>query len=170
MKKNLTILLTAIMFVVILAPSAYAIAKEDNPVGVKASIEGYRTSNDIEKVKDPNLQIDIIYTPSSNLFIDRMTSSIHDIGRGYVNMQANTKTFSTVDRLNLTMYLEVWDGLSWKVVDSWFSNETNTNSINLNTTSSVNSGDTYRVRTSHVAIYNGSSESKQTITSYITIS
>lgn len=169
MKRTLSIVLTAIMVLVILAPSVYAMDKEDSSIGVKAYIEGYGSSADVENAKDSNVQIDIIYTPTSNLFIDRTVSTIHDIGRGFVSIEASTRTFSTVDRLSLTIYLERWNGSSWTTVNTWSSNRTNTNSIRYETASSVNRGDTYRVRISHVGVHNGKSESKQTITSYIMI-
>ena len=164
MKRVLSIVLAVLMFLVFLAPSTYAIDKDDSPTGIMASIGGYGTSADVEK----SMNLDLNITPKSSQYIEFTTSSIRYNGGQYLYVSASTFTHSIVDNLVLRVFLERWNGSRWITVTYWDSSIKNRDEINFTSPYPVVNGNHYRVRTTHTVQNNGVTETETSLTSYIT--
>ncbi|GEM_PF-5765096 len=171
MKKTVSILTMIFIFFIAVAPTnIYAHATYESIEGVKATISGCGTSEDTEKVQIKSvIKNDIIYSIKSNKYIMLKQSSIHDIGDGFVSIQASTKADGNVDKLGLRIHLEIWTDNSWSAVKSWSTDKYDTKNIDFKAVYSVKKGNIYRIRAMHTAYKGTISESDQTITSYITI-
>jgi hypothetical protein len=91
----------------------------------------------------------------NHLYLDNGTSSI-SASSGSVTISATTTATQVVDSINITFYVQKWNGSSWEAVGSGTSTGGNqlitySNSV----TKSVTPGYYYRARTIHWVIENG---------------
>ncbi|KAB3525667.1 DUF6147 family protein [Alkaliphilus serpentinus] len=164
MKKKFILILSCI----IILSTQFVFSTEDfeTPDGIKSQVEGYGSSEDIDK---QNLDIDIKLNSNSNKHISFTQATLQDIGDQVVHITSRTITIDIVDQLRLKVYLEVWTGDSWSTIKSWSDSISNEDSHSFSKLYSVKQNNYYRVRATHTVIHDGSSESESTITSYILI-
>ncbi len=147
MKKKLCVMLSVMMFCMVFLPG-YGLASP---------------ADQGQKI------IDIAPVPQSTNFLQYWGNDITGTSSHSVSVQGETLSYTTVDKLTISMNLEIWDGSDWEVFNSWRETEYNARNIELIEYCDVYSGYYYRVTTIHTAINNGVTETKTTISDSIAV-
>jgi hypothetical protein len=103
-------------------------------------------------------------TPDAAYLIRRYNTSLTITANGTFVIDAQTQTYSVVDWVSVTVYLQVWDGSKWQDIKSWTSSRENDTMAYVNVAlGGVPRGYYYRTRGVHKATLNYYTE---TLSSY----
>ncbi|WP_427340847.1 hypothetical protein [Caloranaerobacter sp. DY30410] len=167
MKKILLSVLILVFCISVIPAKSYAQEFKDTDLEVKATIDGYGTSEDVTQIDNSTNYIFEINSTDLN-YIDIARCSIHDLGEGALYIKASTMATTSVDILTLNVYLEKWNGSSWETISTWSKSAYLTDEIYFDTVYiGAEIGEKYRVKTIHSVNINDNEETTTTKTSYI---
>lgn len=106
---------------------------------------------------------DGVITIESFDYLARAKSIMYVNTNNTISVKGETESYSSVDKISVSLYLEKYSSGKWNVVDSWYFYETNDSLVIGTATSGTLSSGTYRIRGYHRIDNNGSVE---TTTSY----
>jgi hypothetical protein len=104
--------------------------------------------------------------PESSFFIKSATSIINSWG-DRLSVHGQLHTFTTVDRVTVTSYLQYWNGSRWVDYLSWSNTRTSADYVNVYREVIPPKGYYYRVRSVHTAEYIGIRETVHSFTNFI---
>jgi hypothetical protein len=94
-------------------------------------------------------------TPDAAYLIRRYNTSLTITANGTFVIDAQTQTYSVVDWVSVTVYLQAWDGSRWQDIKSWTSSRENDTMAYINVAiEGVPWGYYYRTRGVHKATLN----------------
>ena len=105
----------------------------------------------------------------SSSLIKQWNCAIIDNSNGVVAISGETITYGTVDYLDVTVYLQHWNGAGWVDVTSRMYSDNNTSYVSGSAQFNVTRGDSYRCRAVHTAKSGSSSQTTTSVTNAITI-
>lgn len=104
---------------------------------------------------------------TGSLFVD-WACQIQNNQDGTVTISGFTQAVTTSSNVQVTIYLQRWNGSSWVDINNVTKSLTNNSYVLTFKNVAVSKGYNYRARATHY-ILNGTSESKSSTSSYITI-
>jgi len=160
LKKVFLICLLTLLVVITLAMPASASSEEkpDLPTeGVISSDPMYGSSEDLNQAA------------ATGGLIMQGSCSISNVGNGNVEIYGYTQTYSAVNSIKVTVYLQKWTGSQWVDVTGITNSATNTDYVSAAKTIAVTPGYYYRARAVHNATSGTDSDTISSTTSYIYI-
>ena len=90
-----------------------------------------------------------IITPKTYTYLAVAKCYFIDSGNGLISVSGKTTTYSTVDEIKTTVYLQKQTSTGWVNIKSWPNSVTNTSSCNVSGTITVEKGYYYRTYCYH---------------------
>ncbi|MCG9969780.1 DUF6147 family protein [Pelotomaculum terephthalicicum JT] len=112
---------------------------------------------------------DGVVTSISFDYLSKAQSSILVNTNNTISVKGETRAYTNVEKIAVTVYLEKKNGSNWTVVKSWYNcNYDDSNVISIGTSGTLSSG-TYRVRSYHRIDTDGIIETTDSYTNQQTI-
>ena len=103
-------------------------------------------------------------TPEATYLISVYNTSLKIAPNDTFVIEGRTQTYTVVEKVSVTVYLQVWNGTQWKDIKSWSSVKDNDNLAYINVNiGGMPKGHYYRTRSVHSAKLNNYTE---TLSSY----
>lgn len=159
MKKLLTILTFTLLITGIMYLTVFAASPDD-------IFDKQRTESEVFYSNDNyNLTVDTQST-ASDYFVN-WGASIAQSDIGYIRVQGVTKSYTTLDTIGYTLYVEQYQNGNWSTIKIFSYSLNNTYEARANHSLAVSSNSYYRVRSTNYIVNNGVTTTKTSISDSI---